>query len=70
MQESTELCLHVNYQNSRQVGSRLLVLETNEFIITSNSTFELTSELLVKDKRRRDTRIYMLHRVSHLQVCQ
>ena len=31
------------------VGYRLLALQTNEFIITNNATFVLSSEILVKD---------------------
>ena len=47
--ESAELCLHMGYQDRHQVNYRLLALQTNEFIITNNSTFVLTSEILVKD---------------------
>ena len=47
--ERAELCLHMGYQDRHQVGYRLLALQTNEFIITNNATFVLSSEILVKD---------------------
>ena len=43
------MCLHMGYQDRHQVGYRLLALQTNEFIITNNATFVLSSEMLVKD---------------------
>ena len=39
----------MGYQDRHQVGYRLLALQTNEFIITNNATFVLSSEILVKD---------------------
>ena len=48
--ERAELCLHMGYQDRHQVGYRLLALQTNEFIITNNATFVLSSEILVKDR--------------------
>ena len=47
--ERAELCLHMGYLGRHQVGYRLLALQTNEFIITNNATFVLSSEILVKD---------------------
>ena len=48
--DRAELCLHMGYQDRHQVGYRLLALQTNEFIITDNANFVLSSEILVKTK--------------------
>jgi len=39
--EKAELCVHMGYQDRHQVGYRLLALQTNEFIITNNKSFQL-----------------------------
>ena len=38
----------MGYQDRHQVGYRLLALQRNEFIITNNAMFVLSSEILVK----------------------
>ena len=66
----------MGYQDRHQVSYRLLALQTNEFIITNNATFVLSSEILVKDlfgtemtsKRQEDLYVQLCNSPSSVLV--